>query len=105
MSSYWKWYKITLNWTFILLFTQNYDGSSKASADAKQPAERSESHEEGSATAQTVCSSSTPKKRLMIPLSEKEKLLDWEMKVTSEENPINTKATQQHEDQVRTHIY
>ncbi|XP_026221431.1 protein-methionine sulfoxide oxidase mical2b isoform X2 [Anabas testudineus] len=78
----------------------NYDGSSKASADAKQPAERSESHEEGSATAQTVCSSSTPKKRLMIPLSEKEKLLDWEMKVTSEENPINTKATQQHEDQV-----
>ncbi|XP_026221434.1 protein-methionine sulfoxide oxidase mical2b isoform X5 [Anabas testudineus] len=79
---------------------QNYDGSSKASADAKQPAERSESHEEGSATAQTVCSSSTPKKRLMIPLSEKEKLLDWEMKVTSEENPINTKATQQHEDQV-----
>uniref|UniRef100_A0A3Q1HUA6 F-actin monooxygenase n=1 Tax=Anabas testudineus TaxID=64144 RepID=A0A3Q1HUA6_ANATE len=48
----------------------------------------------GSATAQTVCSSSTPKKRLMIPLSEKEKLLDWEMKVTSEENPINTKATQ-----------
>lgn len=111
MSCHWESYAVAdkeqdlvnFGGFLILSHSQNCDGSSKTPANAKKPSEISESSEDGSATIPTVCSSSTPKKRLMIPLSEKEKLLDWELGVTVEETTINTysKSTQQR-DQVKT---
>lgn len=41
-----------------------------------------------------------PKKRLLLSLSEKEKLLNWDVPVTSEETPNNTKDAHQHKEQV-----
>ncbi|XP_028440837.1 protein-methionine sulfoxide oxidase mical2b isoform X2 [Perca flavescens] len=71
----------------------NSDSSSKTSA---------EKSEERSAT-KTVCNLSTTKKRLMLSLSEKEKLLNWDLLVTPEESPINTntKNKPQHKDKVQ----
>ncbi|XP_039664326.1 protein-methionine sulfoxide oxidase mical2b-like [Perca fluviatilis] len=72
----------------------NSDSSSKTSA------EKSEKH---SATIKTVCNLSTTRKRLMLSLSEKEKLLNWDLLVTPEETPINTntKNKHQHKDKVQ----
>lgn len=41
-----------------------------------------------------------PKKRLLLSVSEKEKLLNWDVSVTSEETSNNTKNTHQHTEQV-----
>lgn len=41
-----------------------------------------------------------PKKRLLLSVSEREKLLNWDVPVTSEEAPNNTKNTRQHKEQV-----
>lgn len=89
---------------FILSHSQHCNDSPEAPADAKRPSERSEISEDGSCTIPTVCSSTAPKKHLMIPQPEKEKPLDWEMRVTAEETPINSdpRCTQQHDDQVKT---
>ncbi|XP_071770958.2 F-actin-monooxygenase mical2b [Centroberyx gerrardi] len=80
-------------------------GGSKAPADTQNPSARSEKREERSATVEAVCSSSSPRKRLMLSLSEKEKLLDWDLLVTPEETPgrisANTKTTQQPTHQVQ----
>ncbi|XP_034734184.1 protein-methionine sulfoxide oxidase mical2b isoform X7 [Etheostoma cragini] len=72
----------------------NSDSSSKTSA------EKSEEH---SVTIKTVCDLATPKKRLMLPLSEKEKLLNWDLLVTPEETTVNTnpKNKHQHKDKVQ----
>ncbi|XP_038563091.1 F-actin-monooxygenase MICAL2-like isoform X2 [Micropterus salmoides] len=79
----------------------NSDSSSKTSADTQNPQEGSEETEEPSATIKRVCNVSSPKKRLMLSLSEKEKLLNWDVLATPEEININTKNTHQHEDQVQ----
>ncbi|XP_044048501.1 protein-methionine sulfoxide oxidase mical2b isoform X3 [Siniperca chuatsi] len=80
----------------------NSDSSSKTSAGTQSPPESEES-EERSATTKTVCNSSTPKKRLMLSLSEKEKLLNWDVLVAPEDTliNINTKNAHQHKDQVQ----
>ncbi|XP_032367629.1 protein-methionine sulfoxide oxidase mical2b isoform X1 [Etheostoma spectabile] len=72
----------------------NSDGSSKTSA------EKSEEH---SVTIKTVCNLATPKKRLMLSLSEKEKLLNWDLLVTPDETTVNTntKNKHQHKDKVQ----
>lgn len=41
-----------------------------------------------------------PKKRLLLSVSEKEKLLNWDVPVTSGETPKNTKNARQHKEQV-----
>ncbi|XP_040893606.1 protein-methionine sulfoxide oxidase mical2b isoform X3 [Toxotes jaculatrix] len=78
------------------------DGSSKTAVDIQNHSERSEKSEERSKI-KTACDVSRPKTRLMLSLSEKEKLLNWDTGVTPEETPINTdtKTTQQHKDQVQ----
>ncbi|KAM4618551.1 F-actin-monooxygenase mical2b [Polymixia lowei] len=60
--------------------------SSKTLADTKHRSVRSETRAETSAV-ETDCGSSSPKKRLMLTLSEKEKLLDWGPLVTPDETP------------------
>lgn len=74
------------------------DSSSRTSADTVNPPEENEKSEERSA----ACGTSTPKKRLTLSFSAKEKLLNWDTEVKPEETPINTAAenTQQHKDQV-----
>ncbi|XP_030587461.1 F-actin-monooxygenase mical2b isoform X1 [Archocentrus centrarchus] len=74
------------------------DSSSRTSADTVNPPEENEKSEERSA----VCGTSTPKKRLTLSFSAKEKLLNWDTEVKPEETPINVAAenTQQHKDQV-----
>ncbi|XP_054475310.1 F-actin-monooxygenase mical2b isoform X1 [Anoplopoma fimbria] len=80
----------------------NSDCSSETSADTQNPSEESEKTEEDSVkTTETASNSSAQKKRLMLSLSEKEKLLNWDMLVTQEEAPINTKHSHQHKDQVQ----
>ncbi|XP_042267116.1 protein-methionine sulfoxide oxidase mical2b isoform X2 [Thunnus maccoyii] len=71
----------------------NSEDSCKTSADNQNPSEGSEKKEH----------SSTPKKRLMLSLSQKEKLLNWDMLVTPEETLSNTdtETTHQHKDQVQ----
>ncbi|XP_031734960.1 protein-methionine sulfoxide oxidase mical2b-like isoform X2 [Anarrhichthys ocellatus] len=66
--------------------------SSVTSADTQNPLEGSEKSEEH--LAKTACNSSSPKKRLTLSPSEKEKLLNWDMLVTPEEAPINTQNEQ-----------
>lgn len=53
-----------------------------------------------------VNNSSSPKKRLMLSVAEKEKLLNWDVQLTPEEAPINTNTiyTHQHKDQVELFI-
>ncbi|KAM3610093.1 uncharacterized protein V6R79_025241 [Siganus canaliculatus] len=63
---------------------QPSEGSSKTSADIQSPSVGSEKREVSSSAVKTVCDSSTPKKRLM--LSEKEKLLNWEVPISVEKN-------------------
>ncbi|XP_053175957.1 F-actin-monooxygenase mical2b [Scomber japonicus] len=67
--------------------------SCKTPAVTQNPSEGNEKKE----------SSSTPKKRLMLSLSEKEKLLNWDMQATPEETPSNTgtKTKHQQKDQVQ----
>nr|XP_046251209.1 protein-methionine sulfoxide oxidase mical2b isoform X3 [Scatophagus argus] len=72
----------------------NFEGSTKTSADFQNPSENTDDP-------MTVCNSSTPKKRLMLSLLEKEKLLNWDVPVTTEETLTNTKNTRQHKDQVQ----
>ncbi|XP_059190994.1 F-actin-monooxygenase mical2b isoform X2 [Centropristis striata] len=81
----------------------NSDDSSKTSADTQNASEGSEKSEEHSATIKTMCNSSAPKKRLMLSLSDKEKLLNWDMVVAQEEASFNTNTnnTHPHEDQVQ----
>ncbi|KAF7656436.1 hypothetical protein LDENG_00041180 [Lucifuga dentata] len=80
-------------------------GSSKTSAETQSSTERSEEHKEVYALPNTVSSSSTPKKRLMLSLSEKEKLLSWDLLVTPEETQglitANTKTAHEPRDQVQ----
>lgn len=75
------------------------DGGSKTSADTQNPSEGSLKSNERSTPSKTVCSSSTPKKRLMLSLADKEKLLSWDALVTPEET--DTKTIHQHKDQVQ----
>ncbi|XP_074490198.1 F-actin-monooxygenase mical2b isoform X5 [Sebastes fasciatus] len=79
------------------------DVGSKTSADTQNPSEGSEKSEEHSATIKMVNNSSSPKKRLMLSVAEKEKLLNWDVQLTPEEAPINTNTiyTHQHKDQVK----
>uniref|UniRef100_A0A671U1B2 F-actin monooxygenase n=1 Tax=Sparus aurata TaxID=8175 RepID=A0A671U1B2_SPAAU len=87
-------------------FSQSSESSSKMSANTQNPSEGSRKSEECSATVTTDSSSSVPKKRLMISLSEKEKLLNWDVLVTPEEPEIKTKSPLQQTDQVeRTKHY
>ncbi|XP_051239431.1 F-actin-monooxygenase mical2b isoform X2 [Dicentrarchus labrax] len=79
----------------------NSEGNSKTTAYTQNTSEGSEKREERSATVKTACDSSTPKKRLMLSLSEKEKLLNWDTLVTPEETLINTENTHQHKAQVQ----
>ncbi|KAM7414000.1 hypothetical protein PAMA_019021 [Pampus argenteus] len=69
------------------------EGSSKIPADTQNPSEGSEKKQH----------SSTPKKRLMLSLTDKEKLLNWDVLVTPEEPLSNpeTKTTCQQKDQVQ----
>ncbi|XP_029909568.1 F-actin-monooxygenase mical2b isoform X2 [Myripristis murdjan] len=80
--------------------------TSKTLADSQNPSVRGEKREEHSATAGAVCSSSGPKKRLMLSLADKEKLLNWDLLVTPEETPgqINTNSKTPHQptEQVQT---
>ncbi|KAI3370864.1 hypothetical protein L3Q82_007381 [Scortum barcoo] len=77
------------------------NSSSKTSADTQNPSDGSEKSEKSSATVKTVSNSSTPKKRLNLSLSEKEKLLNWDVLVTPGEPPLNTKNINLHKDQVQ----
>lgn len=70
--------------------------SQKVSAiGIKTPPDPSEGSEKGG-----ELTTSTQRKRLMISLSEKEKLLNWDELVTPEETPSNTKNIHQHKEQV-----
>ncbi|XP_047452059.1 F-actin-monooxygenase mical2b isoform X2 [Mugil cephalus] len=73
--------------------TTNSDCSSKTSADTSNPLEGDE--------VKTVCSSSTPKKRLLLSISEKEKLLNWDIEVKPEEPPVKTVTNNTQKDQVQ----
>uniref|UniRef100_A0A669B7A1 F-actin monooxygenase n=1 Tax=Oreochromis niloticus TaxID=8128 RepID=A0A669B7A1_ORENI len=74
------------------------DSSSKTSVDTLNPPEVNETSEERSA----VCRTSTPRKRLALSFSAKEKLLNWDVEVNPEETPVNTTTENapQHKDQV-----
>uniref|UniRef100_UPI0037E8AF3D F-actin-monooxygenase mical2b isoform X2 n=1 Tax=Semicossyphus pulcher TaxID=241346 RepID=UPI0037E8AF3D len=74
----------------------NSHGSSETSADTQNSSEGSEKSE-----ARSVCNSSSPKKRLMLSFSEKEKLLNWDMLVTPEETESNTNNKNKHQLQVQ----
>lgn len=99
--------KQTFNELTRFVFSQNSDSSSKTSADTQNPSEGSEKSEECSAAVKTAGDSSTPKKRLILSLSDKEKLLNWDVLVTPEDAPINTNTNSihQHKDQVELVIY
>lgn len=75
------------------------------SANTQNPSEGSRKSEECSSTVQTDSSSSVPKKRLMISLSEKEKLLNWDVLVTPEEPETKSKSPLQQTDQVELVVY
>ncbi|XP_036962755.1 protein-methionine sulfoxide oxidase mical2b isoform X3 [Acanthopagrus latus] len=77
------------------------ESSSKMSANTQNPSEGSQRSEECAAAVKTDGSSSIPKKRLMISLSEKQKLLNWDVLVTPEEPAIKTKNPLQQKDQVQ----
>ncbi|XP_026167857.1 F-actin-monooxygenase mical2b isoform X6 [Mastacembelus armatus] len=81
----------------------NCDGSSQTSTDIQNPSEISEKSDKHVDTISTVRHSSTPKTRLMLSQSEKEKLLNWDIVLTQEETLTNTdtKTRQQHENQVQ----
>nr|XP_040018530.1 protein-methionine sulfoxide oxidase mical2b isoform X1 [Gasterosteus aculeatus aculeatus] len=76
----------------------NSDSSSVTSADTQNPSEGSGTSEEH--PAKMPSNSSTPKKRLILSLSEKEKLLNWETPVIPEEAPINPQDAYQQQTQV-----
>lgn len=79
------------------MLLQHSEDSSKAVADAQKPSEDIETHEKQSASMKTVCSSSTPKKCLVLSLSQNEKHLNWDR---PENNLINTKHSLHHKDKV-----
>uniref|UniRef100_A0A669D0F3 F-actin monooxygenase n=1 Tax=Oreochromis niloticus TaxID=8128 RepID=A0A669D0F3_ORENI len=96
------YYKVNVNYTceqkdYFLLFFQHSDSSSKTSVDTLNPPEVNETSEERSA----VCRTSTPRKRLALSFSAKEKLLNWDVEVNPEETPVNTTTENapQHKDQ------
>ncbi|XP_056272569.1 F-actin-monooxygenase mical2b isoform X3 [Pseudoliparis swirei] len=72
-------------------------GEATQSGEATQPTEATQS---GEAT-QTARHSSTPKKRLTLSFSEKEKLLSWDTLVTTEEAPIKPNNAHQQQIQVQ----
>uniref|UniRef100_A0A3Q2W935 F-actin monooxygenase n=1 Tax=Haplochromis burtoni TaxID=8153 RepID=A0A3Q2W935_HAPBU len=75
------------------------DSSSKTSVDTLNPPEVNETSEERSA----VCRTSTPRKRLALSFSAKEKLLNWDVEVNPEGTPVSTTTENapQHKDQVQ----
>ncbi|XP_041652083.1 protein-methionine sulfoxide oxidase mical2b isoform X3 [Cheilinus undulatus] len=77
------------------------NSSSETSADIQNSSEGSKKNEEHAATKEFVSSSSSPKKRLMLSLSEKEKLLNWDILATPEEMTSNTNNKKTHELQVQ----
>ncbi|XP_074533428.1 F-actin-monooxygenase mical2b isoform X2 [Halichoeres trimaculatus] len=77
------------------------NGSSETSADTQNSSEGSEKSEEPSATKELGSNSSSPKKRLMLSLSEKEKLLSWDELVTPEETLSITNNKNTHQLQVQ----
>ncbi|XP_060892802.1 F-actin-monooxygenase mical2b isoform X1 [Labrus mixtus] len=79
----------------------NHNGSSDTPADTKNSSEGSEKSGERSATMKLVCNSSSPKKRLMLSLTEKEKLLNWDMPAAPEESMSNANNKNTHELQVQ----
>ncbi|KAM7003564.1 F-actin-monooxygenase mical2b isoform 2-T2 [Tautogolabrus adspersus] len=81
-----------------------HNGSSETPADTKNSSEGSKKSGERSATIELVCNSSSPKKRLMLSLSEKEKLLNWDMLATPAESTsnANNKNTQELQVQAET---
>lgn len=83
---------------YFLLFFQHSDSSSKTSVDTLNPPEVNETSEERSA----VCRTSTPRKRLALSFSAKEKLLNWDVEVNPEGTPVSTTTENapQHKDQV-----
>ncbi|XP_065812586.1 F-actin-monooxygenase mical2b isoform X8 [Labrus bergylta] len=79
----------------------NHNGSSDTTADTKNSSKGSEKSGECSATMELVCNSSSPKKRLMLSLTEKEKLLNWDMPAAPEESTSNANNKNTHELQVQ----
>lgn len=55
-------------------------------------------------TSEERCRTSTPRKRLALSFSAKEKLLNWDVEVNPEETPVSAAAENapQHKDQVET---
>ncbi|XP_029991782.1 LOW QUALITY PROTEIN: protein-methionine sulfoxide oxidase mical2b-like [Sphaeramia orbicularis] len=81
----------------------NSNTISKTLPDAQNPSERREKTEEHSATTKAVDGSCTPKKRLMLSLSDKEKLLNWDVAVTAEETEgVKTEEQQENKVQAET---
>lgn len=75
--------------------------SQKVSASGiKTPPDPSEGSKKGGER-----NTSTQRKRLMISLSEKEKLLNWDELVTPEETPSNTRNLHQHKEQVEIILF
>ncbi|XP_056138343.1 F-actin-monooxygenase mical2b [Lampris incognitus] len=76
--------------------------NAKSSGEIKNPS-KSEKHKVQSANIEARCDSSSPKKRLLLSQSEKDRLLDWDLSASSEEIPgqnnVETKSTQQPKDQ------
>ncbi|XP_034541237.1 protein-methionine sulfoxide oxidase mical2b isoform X4 [Notolabrus celidotus] len=74
------------------------NGSSKMAADTQNSSEGGEKSEAPSvaAAAELISSSSSPKKRLMLSLSEKEKLLSWDELATPEDTKSITFNTNTH---------
>ncbi|KAK5867943.1 hypothetical protein PBY51_012396 [Eleginops maclovinus] len=79
----------------------NSDACSKTPAVTQNASEKIEKSAEcAPENNPAVCSPSAPKKRLMLSLSDKEKLLSWDIQATPEETGINTNTNNQHQQQV-----
>ncbi|XP_029377963.1 F-actin-monooxygenase mical2b isoform X1 [Echeneis naucrates] len=79
----------------------NCDSTSDTSAHAQNHSKTSEKSKQHLDTVKTAYNSSPQRTRLRISPAAKEKLLNWDMEVTSEEPAADTKPTQQHKDQVQ----
>ncbi|KAM9854392.1 F-actin-monooxygenase mical2b [Aulostomus maculatus] len=66
------------------------EATCRSAADSQHPSEGSERSE--TASTSTNSNAATPKKRLMLSLSERERLLSWDMLATSEETSIKKDA-------------
>uniref|UniRef100_A0A665TAE9 F-actin monooxygenase n=1 Tax=Echeneis naucrates TaxID=173247 RepID=A0A665TAE9_ECHNA len=88
----------------LFLLSQNCDSTSDTSAHAQNHSKTSEKSKQHLDTVKTAYNSSPQRTRLRISPAAKEKLLNWDMEVTSEEPAADTKPTQQHKDQVKTYL-